>query len=285
LTALAEAGFKIVIFSGGEPLLREDIFLLIDYARTIGLRPVLGTNGTLITTIVAEKLLAAGLAVVGISIDSLTPAKHDYLRQVSGAWDQAMHGIAACREVGLPFQLHTTVTTWNEAEITDITDLAVQLGAIAHHIFFLVPTGRGKDLAPFALKTDQYEVLLNRILAKQSRVPIELKPTCAPQFMRLVHQRQMTIRYRRGCLAGKAYCVVLPNGDVQPCAYLPVVAGNVLDQDFITLWRGGPIFKQLREARLRGACGRCLYTKVCGGCRARAYYAVGDYMAADPLCQ
>lgn len=285
LISLAKAGFKIVIFSGGEPLLRQDIFALIAYAREVGLRPVLGTNGILITAPVAQQLKNAGLAVAGISVDSSNPSQHDYFRQSPGAWQRTMQGIAASRQAGLPFQLHTTVTSWNEPEITAITDLAVQLGAIAHHIFFLVPTGRGKQMENATLRTEQYEQLLTRILDKQAQVPIEIKPTCAPQFMRLAKQRQLNLRFSRGCLAGTGYCVVLPNGDVQPCAYLPVKVGNVRETDFNTLWRGAPVFEQLRNSPLKGSCGHCGYTDICGGCRARAYfYADGDYLAEEPWC-
>jgi putative heme d1 biosynthesis radical SAM protein NirJ2 len=275
-----------MIFSGGEPLLRDDIFELIGHARESGIRPVLGTNGILITLTVAERLKRAGLAVAGISVDSIEPARHDYFRQSIGAWRRTMAGIKACREVGLPFQLHTTVTSWNEQEITAITDLAVQLGAIAHHIFFLVPTGRGEKLEYATLRTEQYERLLTRILDKQAQVAIEIKPTCAPQFMRLAKQRQLNLRFSRGCLAGTAYCVVLPNGDVQPCAYLPIKVGNVREMDFATLWHEATVFQQLRNSQLKGGCGRCNYTDICGGCRARAFfYANGDYLAEEPWCR
>jgi radical SAM protein with 4Fe4S-binding SPASM domain len=196
-----------------------------------------------------------------------------------------MQGIAACRDAGLPFQIHTTVLNWNEGEVTDITDLAVQLGAVAHHIFFLVPTGRGRDIEEDSLQTAQYEALLTRILDKQACVPIELKPTCAPQFMRIAKQRDLPLRFSKGCLAGTSYCVVLPNGDVQPCPYLPVKAGNVRRTPFDVLWRDSPLFDELRHAPLKGGCSRCGYGEVCGGCRARAYYyADGDYLAEEPWC-
>lgn len=285
LTGIAAAGFKIMIFSGGEPLLRPDILELIAFARNLGLRPVLGTNGTLIDANMAGELKKAGLAVAGISIDSQNKERHDWFRQSPGAWEETMSGIEACRSAGLSFQIHTTVTNWNENEVTDITDLAVKLGAIAHHIFFLVPAGRGKDIEETTLKTQQYESLLERILEKQAAVPIELKPTCAPQFMRIARQKNISMRFSKGCLAGTTYCVILPNGDVQACPYLPLKAGNVRQTPFEELWQDNPLFRELRGEQLKGRCGNCGYSGICGGCRARAYYyADGDFMAEEPWC-
>ncbi|WP_346355790.1 putative heme d1 biosynthesis radical SAM protein NirJ2 [Azotosporobacter soli] len=285
LDEMAKAGFKIVILSGGEPLMREDIYELITHATKVGLRPVLGTNGVLITPDVARRLKEAGLGAAGISVDSCDKEKHNWFRQAEGVWEKTMAGIAACKEAGLRFQIHTTVMNWNEPEITDITDLAVELGAMAHHVFFLVPTGRGKDIEETTLKTEQYEALLNRILDKQLEVSIELKPTCAPQFMRIAKERNMPMRFTRGCLAGTGYCVVLPNGDIHPCPYMPMTVGNVRETDFDVIWRDSDVFQRLRHEKLKGGCGTCGYDNICGGCRARAYYyADGDYMAEEPWC-
>jgi len=284
LTEIARAGFKIMIFSGGEPLLRPDIYELISHARSLGLRPVLGSNGMLITPQVASKLKTAGLACAGISLDSKDKDRHDWFRGSEGAWDQTMLGLEACHSAGLPFQIHTTVMNWNQDEITAITDLAVELGAVAHHIFFLVPTGRGKDIAETSLKTAEYEALLEAIISKQSQVPIELKPTCAPQFMRIAKQRGLPQRFSKGCLAGTTYCVILPNGDIQPCPYLPLKVGNVREKEFDIIWRESLLLDELRHAPLKGGCGRCGFGEICGGCRARAYYYSGDYLAEEPWC-
>jgi len=197
-----------------------------------------------------------------------------------------MAGIDACKQAGLPFQIHTTVTQWNEEEVTEITDLAVELGARAHHVFFLVPTGRAKNIEETTLKTAQYEALLTRIIEKQRQVSIELKPTCAPQFMRIAKQKGIPMRFTRGCLAGTGYCVIVPNGDVQPCPYLPLRVGNVKATPFDEIWRDSPVFNELRQGQLKGGCGACGYDAICGGCRARAYYYYdGDYMAQEPWCE
>lgn len=282
---IARAGFQIMIFSGGEPLLRPDIFDLIHHAREVGLRPVLGTNGTLLTLETARALKEAGLMAAGISLDSLDAAAHDRLRSQQGAWQAAVNGMQHCRAVGLPFQIHTTVMDWNEAEITQITDFAVEIGARAHHIFFLVPTGRGEDIEGQALERHAYENVLTRIMSKAKNVSIEVKPTCAPQFIRVADQVGHKQRFAKGCLAGTSYCIISPRGDVQPCAYLDLPLGNVRDLPFDRIWAENETLARLRTRDYSGSCGDCHYSDRCGGCRARAaYYHEGDIMSADPLC-
>ncbi len=281
---IAEARFKIMIFSGGEPLLRDDIYTLVNRARERGMRPVFGTNGTLITGAVAGRLKEAGAVAMGISLDSVDPVSHDTFRATTGAWQGAVDGMHACREAGLPFQIHTTVLDWNMAEVEKLTDFAVQAGAVGHHVFFLVPTGRAVNIEAETLKAEQYEELLHRIMKKQAEVKIELKPTCAPQFMRVASELGLKTRFSKGCLAGLSYCIISPLGVVQPCAYLNIPAGNVRKTPFDEIWREAEIFKVLRTEQYTGGCGSCRYKKICGGCRARAYFYHGDYMGEEPWC-
>jgi putative heme d1 biosynthesis radical SAM protein NirJ2 len=285
LDEIAKAGFKIMIFSGGEPLMRPDLYELVAYAKSLGLRPVLGTNGTLITLEAAKKLKEAGVMGAGISLDSLDEQKHDELRRYQGAYREAIQGMKNCREAGLPFQVHTTVFDWNQEELEAITDFAVEIGAVAHHFFFLVPTGRAVNIEEESLRAEAYENVLTRIMNKQKEVGIELKPTCAPQFMRIAKEMGMDLRFQRGCLAGTSYCIISPKGDVQPCAYLNIPLGNVRDIPFSELWQTHPVFQELRTLNYKGGCGVCKYKKACGGCRARAYfYHDHDYMAEEPWC-
>ena len=282
---IAAAGFKIMIFSGGEPLMRPDIYDLVAYAASKGLRPVFGTNGTLITPEVAGHLKESGACAMGISLDSLDRAKHDSFRGLEGAWDATVAGMRACREVGLPFQIHTTVLDWNEHEVCDITDFAVEHGAIAHYIFFLIPVGRGKYINDTSLKVAANERLLRQIMAKQAEVSIDVKPTCAPQFTRVAEQLGVKTRFERGCLAGLTYCIVSPEGVVRPCAYMTEEAGNVREQPFDEIWKTSPVFERLRTREYGGSCGTCDFRAGCGGCRARAaYYHDGDFMAQDDYC-
>lgn len=285
LEEIAKAGFKIMIFSGGEPLMREDIFELISYASSLGLRPVLGSNGTLISSSTAVRLKKAGITTVGISLDSLNAEKHDRFRNCNGAWRDTIYGMKNCREMGIPFQIHTTVMDWNKDELLHITDFASTMGAIAHHAFFLVPTGRGENIEREVLNLEDYEGLLKAIMEKQKQVDIELKPTCAPQFIRIAEGMGMKLRFSRGCLAGINYCIISPKGDVQPCAYLKETVGNVRKMSFGEIWAQSRIFKELRTLNYKGSCGVCKHKNICGGCRARAaYYNDGDYMSEDNLC-
>ncbi|KZL90285.1 putative heme d1 biosynthesis radical SAM protein NirJ2 [Clostridium magnum] len=282
---IAATGFKIMIFSGGEPLMREDIFDLINYAGLAGLRPVLGSNGTLISKKTAEELKKAGIAAVGISLDSLDAKKHNNFRGYNDAFRHTICAMKNCRESGIRFQIHTTVMDWNKSEIISITDFAVGVGASAHHIFFLVPTGRGKNIKDELLNSEEYEELLTSIMKKQQQVEIEIKPTCAPQFIRIAQSLNTDIRFKRGCLAGISYCIINPRGDVQACAYLDEVAGNVREKSFDDIWKNSSLFNNLRSQQYSGSCGSCKYKKSCGGCRARAaYYNNGDYMASENLC-
>ncbi len=282
---IAKAGFKIMIFSGGEPLMRKDIFTLVEHGVKRGLRPVFGSNGTLIDSNMAKNLKKSGAAAIGISLDSIDFQKHDRFRGQPGAWKQAVKGMEKCKEAGLPFQIHTTVVDWNYPEIEEITDFAVGAGAIAHHVFFLVPTGRGVDIESESLRAEKYEVLLKRIMVKQQKVSIELKPTCAPQFIRVAEEMGVKTRFSRGCLAGTAYCIISPVGNVQPCAYMEISAGNVRETAFSQIWKNSEVFNRLRTMEYSGSCGSCSYSRICGGCRARALFYSGDFMAEEPWCQ
>ena len=285
LEQIARAGFKIMIFSGGEPLMRPDIVELVAHAASLGLRPVFGTNGTLITLEMAQKLKAAGAMGMGISLDSMDREKHNKFRKFPGAWEGAVQGMRNCRATGLPFQIHTTVMEWNNHELEDLTDFAVAEGAVAHHFFCLVPTGRAKTIEAESLRAEAYEDTLTRIMKKQQEVEIELKPTCAPQFLRIAAQMGLKTRFRRGCLAGTAYCIISPKGKVQPCAYLNMELGDVRQTPFDEIWKNSQVLNKLRTLEYSGGCGSCEYKRACGGCRARAaYYHEGDYMAEEPWC-
>ena len=160
---IARAGFKVMIFSGGEPLLRPDIYELVGYAASKGLRPVFGTNGMMITKEVAQKLKDAGAQAMGISLDSLDEAKHNKFRGLPDAYSKTIQGMKNCREVGLPFQIHTTVMDWNKEEVCDVIDFAVEMGAIASYLFFLIPVGRGVFIEQNAVEVQEYEELLKKI--------------------------------------------------------------------------------------------------------------------------
>ena len=285
LDEIALAGFKLIVFSGGEPFLRKDILELTNHAASIGLRPVYGSNGILLTRNLANKIKNAGGACVAISLHMMGKEKLDKFCGMKGTFEKSIQAMKNCSEVGLPFQINTTVFDRNVEDIEQICDLAKDLGAKSHHVLFLVPTGRAKNIEEETLRAKEYERLIKLILKKRQDLEIDIKPTCAPQFMRIAKQMDIDIgKYTRGCLAGISYCSIIPNGDVWPCPYLPLKLGNVRDKPFSEIWSNNPVFQQLRTFKYKGQCGVCEYKKICGGCRARAYFYFNDFMANEPWC-
>lgn len=297
LDQIAEVGSPIVILTGGEPLLREDIFDIAAHGTALGLRMVMAPNGTLITDQKARQMAASGIRRISISLDGADADSHDAFRRVKGAYEGALQGIAHAKAAGIEFQINTTITKTNLEQIPKILALAESLGAVAHHIFLLVPTGRGKYIVDRAIDAREYEETLNWFYDQRKKTPLQLKATCAPHYYRILRQRAQedgeTVTFEshgldavtRGCLAGTGFCFVSHRGIVQPCGFLDLNCGDVTKAIFGDIWRHSEVFKRLRDNRqLTGKCGLCEYQRVCGGCRARAYEATGDYMTEEPLC-
>jgi heme b synthase len=307
---LADFSQPIFVVSGGEPLMRPDIYDIAAYGTRRGLRVAVSPNGTLLTPEAVHQLREAGVRRISVSIDGSTAARHDAIRGVPGAFDTAMEGLARCRGAGLGFQLNTTVMRQTRDDLPAVRELAVRIGAEAWHVFMLVPTGRGKiddEVSP-----EEYEEILNEIYGMTRHSPIPIRVTCGPHFMRVVaqnrrHDRQEPNLVRpggngrsgdgprrhpggldrttRGCLAGDGYCFISHRGDVTPCGYFPVVAGNVREKSFQEIYADSPLFRSLRDLEgYGGKCGACEFLRVCGGCRARAYSLTGDYLAEEPYC-
>ncbi|MGZ6231017.1 MAG: heme b synthase [Syntrophales bacterium] len=294
---IAAVSKPVIILTGGEPLLRSDIFEIAAYGNKKGLRMVMATNGTLVTEQIAGNMRRAGVKRVSISIDGLNAEMHDAFRNVAGAFAGALAGIKAMKKAGMEFQINTTITKANLNQLPGIMDLAVRLGAAAHHIFLLVPTGRGKEMAEHAISPADYEKTLNWFYEASLNCPIQLKATCAPHYYRILKQRGQGEGVRgegagnplhtvtRGCLGGSAFCFISHTGRVQPCGYLEVDCGRIREKGFKDIWNSSPIFADLRDLnKYKGKCGHCEFIKVCGGCRARAYEITGDYLAEEPFC-
>jgi heme b synthase len=297
LDQIEEVGKPIIILTGGEPLLRPDIFDIAMYGAGKGFPMTMAVNGTLLTKEIAWRMVDIGIKRISVSLDGASAATHDAFRGVEGAFEGALRGIANAREAGLDFQINTTITRQNLEEIPAIQKLAASLGAAAHHIFLLVPTGRGKDLAEQAIDAAQYEKTLHWFYEQRDHVPLQLKATCAPHYYRILRQRARENGRKvdfetfgldamtRGCLGGSGFCFVSHVGQVQPCGYLELDCGNVRDKSFREIWTGSEIFKNLRDhTKYEGKCGKCEFIRVCGGCRARAYESTGNYLAEEPLC-
>ena len=277
-------GTEMLILTGGEPLLRKDIYDIARYASGRGLWVVMGTNGVLVTDAVARKMVECGIQGVGISIDSIDPEKHNRFRGGPNAWEYSVRALDVCRAHGLEVLIQTTVMAMNYDEIPELLAFARERGAWSFNLYFLVQTGRGQlmnDLSP-----ERTDAMLAYLAEEQARYrPMLVRSKCAPQFKQIAYAKGLGGLESSGCMAGTGYCRITPEGDVTPCPYMTVVAGNVLEQSFTEIWHTAPMLQELRDAeRLKGRCGRCAFKNLCGGCRCRAQAAFGDYLQEDPAC-
>ena len=310
---IAAVGKPVFVLSGGEPLFRPDIFEIARYATDAGLPVALATNGTLIDDAVAQRVYDSGVKRVSISFDGSDAATHDMFRGLPGSFEAAIRGFKALRNVGLPVQINTTVANHNKTQLESMLALAKELGAVALHLFLLVPVGCGVEIAEEQMvSAAEYEQVLNWLYDTEQNEPdLQLKATCAPHYFRVMrtrraeekrqgvvrdlpasHDRQLNGHPHgqmhaatKGCLAGTGVAFVSHRGEVFPCGYLPVEAGNVRAQTFGDVWFDSPLFAEMRDPDLLdGKCGICQFKSLCSGCRARAYGVTGDYMAEEPFC-
>lgn len=273
----------MLILSGGEPMLRDDIFEIIKYASEAGFITVMGSNGILLTKENLNLLKKAGLKGVGVSIDSATSGYHDSFRGLPGAWEMSVDAIRSAREAGIEAQMDVSLTDKNADQIEAFIELGVSLSVKAINFFFLVCTGR-------AMKTDisafSYEAALKKIvelLGKEKRLMVRAR--CAPHIYRLIYENGAGIpEGTRGCLAGRHYMRIDHEGYVTPCPYMPLRLSNIKEKSLTAIWEESPQLRQMREGTYKRRCGSCKYTVICGGCRARALTETGDLMEEDSLC-
>ena len=298
--AIRECADPIMILTGGEPLVRKDIFEIAAGCSDLFSRVALATNGTLVDDGIAAKIVENGIQKVSISIDGASAETHDDFRGLPGSFGAALEGLDALRRAGLPVQVNTTVARHNAEEIDDILGLALSHGADAFHVFVLVPVGCGVEIGEdVRLSPEEMEKMLRWLFDKSIELEgrIHIKATCAPQYYRIMNEvsRERGIKpagaghgmhaMTRGCLAGSAVCFISRTGDVQPCGYLPVKVGNVKERRFGEIWNDSTVFEALRDpSALDGKCGSCGYRTLCAGCRARAFAATADFLAQDPDC-
>jgi heme b synthase len=282
----------IIILTGGEPMLREDIYKIARYGTQCGLRMVMAPCGMLVDDNAVKQMIDSGIQCISISLDGATARSHDDFRRVPGAFDCAMAAIETARRNKLPFQINTTVTKHNLTELPDILRLAERLGAVTFNPFLLVPTGRGKALADQAITPQQYEQVLQWLSQQANSANIQLRVTCAPHYQRIIRQnsaeKNLAMEHTpAGCMGGKNFAFISHVGKVQICGFLEIEAGDLRKNnfDFKEIWNNSPLFKEIRDIdSYQGKCGYCQYRRVCGGCRARAYAQTGDYLQSEPFC-
>lgn len=301
---LDEFGVTILAFSGGEPLIRRDFLKLARYAADKGIYTAVATNGTLITKGKAKEMKEAGIEYVQISLDGATPGTHDLFRGVQGAFHRTLEGIKNAVSMGFFVNVSTTITKLNYREVPKVIELCEKLGVDWFMAYNFIPTGRGIEVVELDLEPEQREELLKMLYERTQKSNVSMLST-APQYARVALeacQREVVVLshfysaksrekvksladFIGGCGAGRFYLALKPNGDIQPCVFLPLKLGNIKETDLEELWTTSSVLKDLQDKdALRENCGVCEYRYYCGGCRARAYGYFGDYLAPDPGC-
>jgi len=232
-------------------------------------------------------------------LDGAKAETHDNFRNQAGAFDGTLKAIELFNRNDIPFLVNSSFTVRNKDEIPEIFKLVKNLGATAWYMFMIVPTGRGEDVMNELIPEDVYDEILEwHYQMEKKEQEILMRPTCAPQYYRIVRQKakeegekfkRRNLKFStggsKGCLAGQLICLIDVDGEVLPCSYFPKSAGNINQLPFKEIWENSELFLSLRDFKsYKDNCGRCEYVNVCGGCRARAYAISGDYLAQEPFC-
>jgi radical SAM protein len=302
---LAEFGPQILVFTGGDPMMRLDLFDLITYATQKGLRCSLTPTATALpTTERLEKARQAGIRRVALSLDAPRPEVHDAFRQVKGSWQRTIDILHCAHAAGLSVQVNTTVSRHNVDILHEMVPFIQEVGAVQWSLFFLVPTGRAQ--AKNMISAEEHERVFNWLYDLSKTAPFDIKSTAAPMYRRVAIERRRAElggdkpvtfqgagfqyadglnRPTRGVNDGNGFLFISHIGDIQPSGFLPITAGNVRMHDVIEIYRNSPLFTDLRSPdKIKGRCGKCEYRDVCGGQRGRAYGITGDYLETDPAC-
>jgi len=289
----------VVVLSGGEPLTRKDVFEIARYGTDKGLRMCLATNGTLVTDAICEEIKQSGIRIVSLSLDGADDKVHDDFRSQKGAFAGTINAAWLFKKHGIEFIINSSFTKRNQEQIPQVYQLAKELGATAWYMFMIVPTGRGEEIMNELISKEDYDKILDWHYDMEKEEDLLLvRPTCAPHYYRVQLQRakeegekvkRRTLKFStggsKGCLAGQLICLIDVDGNVLPCSYFNLPAGNVREKSFKEIWENSDLFKDLRDfKKYKGRCGSCEFVNVCGGCRARAYSVYGDYLEEEPFC-
>jgi radical SAM protein len=307
---IKEIGDPILVITGGDPMMRRDLYDILAYAVEKGLRTSLTPTTTRLASAKAlARVKDAGVRRVALSIDGPTPESHDAFRGFSGSFEIAKRIAKDIVSVGLSLQINTTVSRYNLELLEEMTQMVADMAAVQWSVFFLVPTGRGK--ADDMISALEHERVFHWLYDLSEQAPFDIKSTAAPAYRRVVIERERDkgrpsvapgemprtlagagYRYQdglnrpaQGVNDGKGFCFVSHTGDVCPSGFLPLPGGNIRQQSLTDVYRDSSLFRDLRQPdKLKGKCGRCEFRQVCGGSRARAYALTGDYLATDPSC-
>lgn len=302
---LAEFGHPILIFTGGDPMMRRDLFDLIAYATQKGLRCSLTPTATALPT--SERLgkaLEAGIRRIALSLDAPHPEIHDNFRKVQGSWQRTIDILHRALDIGLSVQVNTTVATHNVDILPEMVPFIEEVGAVQWSLFFLVPTGRAQ--VEKMISPEEHERIFHWLYDLSKTAPFDIKGTAAPMYRRVAIERKRAEsqegeavtfqgagfqyadglnRPTKGVNDGNGFLFISHIGDIEPSGFLPIPAGNVRRDDIVHVYRSHPLFMDLRDPKkLKGRCGICEYRDVCGGQRGRAYGVTGDYLETDPAC-
>ena len=302
---IKEFGNPILIFTGGDPMMRKDLFELISYATQKGLRCSLTPTATALPTPERlERAREAGIRRIALSLDAPTAAAHDAFRQVPGSWERTMTILRNAQSAGLSAQVNTTVSTYNVNLLADMVPFIWEVGAVQWSVFFLVPTGRAQ--MEWMISPEEHERVFHWLYDLSRTAPFDIKATAAPMYRRVAIERRKAEqgngtpvtfqgagfqyadglnRPTRGVNDGNGFLFISHVGEIQPSGFLPVTAGNVRTENVVDVYRHSKLFMDLRRPDLiKGRCGICEYRDVCGGQRGRAYGITGDYLETDPAC-
>lgn len=302
----------MLVFTGGDPLERIDMFEIAEYAIQKGVRVSMTPSATPnVTKEVMAKAKEIGIARWAFSIDGHCAEVHDHFRGVAGSFDLTMKAISYLHELDMPLQINTVISKYNYPFLDEMAEMVGRLDCVLWSVFFLVPTGRGKEsdmISPI-----EHEKTLRWLYRLSKVAPFDIKTTAAQHYRRVVIQSKMrekransnprSIVYEdalttgdiakidglgrapRGVNDGNGFVFISHTGDVYPSGLLPIKAGNVRTTPLSTIYRESEIFKNLRNPdKYKGKCGVCEFRHVCGGSRSRAYNVTGDYMESEPYC-
>ena len=304
LDDIAKISKPTIVLTGGEPLLREDIWELAQYGTDLGFRMCIATNGTLVDDEVCKKMKEVGIKMVSLSLDGSTPEIHDDFRKQPGAYEGVIKAAELFNKHGIPFLINSSFTKRNAHDIPNVYKKARELGAKAWYMFIVLPVGRGEEANAELLDEKEAEYWLNwhyeleKELILKGDNTILVRPTCAPHYYRIFYQNAkrdgLDLKRRnlvfgtgggKGCVAGQSIAYIDCHGWLRPCSYFPISDINVFEVPFHEAWFKSKIMQDMRKVEeYKGRCGVCEYVKICNGCRVRAYWKYGDYMQEDPIC-